>query len=119
MVNYYGAPEIDVRELAKRVRSEENFVLLDVREPWELNLACLRDKRLVVAPMSRLAQRGTEALPGEVRDKNTEIVVVCHHGARSAEVTAWLIRQGWSNVRSVAGGIEAYALCVDPSIGRY
>lgn len=119
MMNYYGAPEIDVHQLARKMQSKEDFILLDVRETWELNLVSLRDKRLVVAPMSRLAQRGPEALPAEVGDKNTEIVVVCHHGVRSAEVTAWLMRQGWSNVRSVAGGIDAYALSVDPSIGRY
>jgi rhodanese-related sulfurtransferase len=119
MVNYYGAPEINVHELSKKIQSEVDFVLLDVRETWEMNLAGLRDKRLVVAPMSRLVRGGMEALPGEVWDKNAEIVVVCHHGVRSAEVTAWLIRQGWSNVRSLAGGIEAYAFSIDPSVGRY
>lgn len=119
MVNYYGAPEISIHKLAEKVQSEEDFILLDVREAWELNLARLRDKRLVVAPMSRLARRGLEAIPVEARHKNAEIIVFCHYGVRSAEVTAWLVRQGWSNVRSLAGGIEAYALSVDPSIGRY
>jgi rhodanese-related sulfurtransferase len=119
MVNYYGTLEINVHELAKKIQSEEDFVLLDVRETWEMNLAGLRDRRLVVAPMSRLVQGGTETLPEEVWDKNAQIVVICHHGVRSAEVTAWLMRQGWFNVRSLAGGIEAYALSIDPSVGRY
>jgi rhodanese-related sulfurtransferase len=112
-------PEIGVQELARKLTANEDFVLLDVREAWELDHALIDDPHLKVAPMSRLAQLGVAALPEVVRDKRTEICVLCHAGVRSAEITAWLLGQGWTNVRSVGGGIEAYARLIDPSVGRY
>jgi rhodanese-related sulfurtransferase len=92
---------------------------LDVREAWELEHARLTGEQVVHAPMSQLARRGVFALPEEVKDRQREIVVVCHHGVRSAEVTAWLLRSGWQQVRSMVGGVDAYAAQVDPSIGKY
>jgi len=88
-------PEIDVHELARKLETEESFVLLDVREAWELNYALINDNRLKVAPMSRLSQLGVEALPDEARNKDVEILVMCHHGVRSANVAGWLLAQGW------------------------
>lgn len=120
-MNSSVVPEIDVHELARRLDSGELFVLLDVREAWELDHAMIVDKRLKVVPMSRLAQLGEEAIPEEVqnKDKDTEIMVMCHHGVRSAQVAQWLLGRGWMNVFSVRGGIAAYAQEVDDSIGRY
>jgi len=114
-----GIPEINVHELARKLQSDESFVLLDVREAWELDYALINDSRLKVAPLSRLSQLGVEALPEEVRDKDMEILVMCHHGIRSANVTEWLLAQGWTNVSSVRGGIADYSQSVDPSVGRY
>jgi len=111
--------EIGVEELAKRLRSADPFILLDVREEWELQLAKIEDARLLIAPMSELAQRGLEALPEPVQDKDAEIYVLCHQGVRSAQVTGWLAAQGWKNVSSVAGGINAYARSVDSEVGVY
>ncbi|MFQ5435920.1 MAG: rhodanese-like domain-containing protein, partial [Anaerolineae bacterium] len=67
-----------------------------------------------------LARQGMGALPTAVtQNKDTEIVVMCHHGIRSAQVVAWLRQQGWTNVWNMTGGIDAYATAVDPTIGRY
>lgn len=112
-------PEIDVHELARKLQSGDQFVLLDVREGWELDYALINDSRLKVAPMSRLAQLGVGALPEEVQQKDVEILVMCHHGVRSANATEWLRTQGWTRVFSVRGGIAAYSQEVDGSVGRY
>ena len=111
--------ELSVEQLAQRLRSKESFILLDVREAWELEHALIQDDRLRVVPMSRLAKMGLRALPDEMDDKTMEILVMCHHGARSLSATGWLREQGWSKAYSVRGGIAAYADRVDRSVGRY
>jgi rhodanese-related sulfurtransferase len=118
-MNSSEVPEIDVHELANRLSSEDAFVLLDVREAWELDHAMIVDSRLKVVPTSRLAQLGTSALPDEIKPKDAEIMVLCHHGVRSAQVTKWLFKRGWTNVVSVRGGIDAYAKQIDASVGKY
>ena len=112
-------PEIDVHELGQKLKSSQSFILLDVREGWELDCALIDDSRLKVVPTSRLAQLGAEALPDEVQSRDVEILVLCHHGVRSASVTEWMRAQGWTNVFSVRGGISEYARVVDGSIGKY
>ena len=114
-----GIPEIDVQELAQKLSADDDFILLDVREAWELDYALINDSRLKVAPMSRLAQLGIEALPDEMKDKDAEVLVMCHHGVRSARATEWLLSQGWKNVFSIRGGIADYSQKIDASIGRY
>jgi rhodanese-related sulfurtransferase len=118
-VSFSTVPEIDVYELGRKLSSGESFVLLDVREAWELDHAMIVDDRLKVVPVSRLAQLGVEAFPEEVRKKDAEILVLCHHGVRSANVTQWMVAQGWSNVASVHGGIAEYAQKIDGTVGRY
>jgi rhodanese-related sulfurtransferase len=119
MSNLTDIPEISVQETARKLRDGEIFIILDVREAWELERARLLVEQVIHSPMSQLARQGVYALPVEVEDKQQEIVVICHHGVRSAEVTAWLLRLGWQHVRSMAGGVEAYAALVDSSIGKY
>ena len=101
-------PEISVTELSQKLNSEEEFILLDVREPHELNLAKVSDSRLEVTPMSRMAREGTNALSDSAKAQDATIYVMCHHGNRSAQVTAWLAQQGWKNVFNVRGGIDEY-----------
>lgn len=117
-MNPYGVPGLSVQEVAQKRSDSEEFILLDVREPYELTYANLGSE-VLLAPLSALAQQGPQALPEEVLNKDVEIVVLCHHGNRSAQVTAWLRQQGWSNVYNMDGGIDAYAAQVDPTIGRY
>jgi len=112
-------PEITVTDLSERLKTEDKFILLDVRELSELNHARITDSRLEVTPMSRLAQEGTNVLPDSVRSQEVPVYVMCHHGNRSMQVTAWLAQQGWKNVFNVRGGIDEYARKVDQSVGFY
>ena len=112
-------PEITVTELSEKLRSDEKFILLDVRELTELDYAKLTDSRLEVTPMSRLAQEGADALSESVKAQIMPVYVLCHHGNRSMQVTMWLMQQGWKNVFNVRGGIDAYARQVDRSVGVY
>jgi rhodanese-related sulfurtransferase len=119
MPNPYGAPEISVQEVAQKLTQNESFVLLDVREAHELKSASMPQGSFTHLPLSDLAARLLDAIPAEMQAKEQEVVVLCHHGVRSAQVTAWLQQQGWTNVLSMAGGIDAYAQEVDPSVGSY
>lgn len=112
-------PEISVAQLAERLRTEDDFILLDVREEWELQAARLADSRLVVVPMSSLAQSGTRLLPPAAQSPDADLLIICHHGNRSGQVAAWLHSRGWTRVYSVAGGMDEYARQIDPSVGSY
>lgn len=112
-------PEITVIQLAEKLKSDEKFILLDVREPSELAQARVEDSRLEVTPLSRLASEGPAALSESVREQEIPVYIICHHGNRSMQVTAWLAKQGYKNVFNVRGGIDAYASQVDQSVGFY
>ncbi len=117
---FTSVPEITPQALAEKLKTTSGFILLDVREMWELNLARLDDPRLIVLPLSRLARERAAALPPALTaNPAAEVIVVCHHGVRSADVTAWLIHQGYPHVFSLRGGLDAYAAEVDPRIGVY
>jgi rhodanese-related sulfurtransferase len=111
--------EITVTELSEKLKSEDQFILLDVREPHELEYAKVSDSRLELTPMSRLAREGTKALSDSAKSHDATIYVICHHGNRSAQVTAWLAQQGWKNVFNIRGGIDEYARTIDQSVGFY
>ena len=112
-------PEITVKDLSDKLKSEDTFILLDVREQHELEFAKLEDRRLEVTPMSSLAREGTDAMSDAAKSQDATIYVMCHHGNRSAQVTAWLAQQGWKNVFNVRGGIDQYAREIDDSVGFY
>jgi rhodanese-related sulfurtransferase len=103
--------EISVEELAQWRASGKDFVLLDVREPFELSAASLADA--VHIPMRQIPARLHEL------DRNAQIAVLCHHGGRSAHVARFLAAQGFPNVHNIAGGIDAYAKRIDRSLPRY
>jgi rhodanese-related sulfurtransferase len=112
--------QLSVRELAQRAADAAAagtaLRLLDVREPWERALAALDDLPGVEAvgiPMATLPLRLAELAPTQ------PVVCLCHHGARSAQVVAFLMRQGWTDVYNLAGGIDAWSLQVDPGVPRY
>ena len=90
-------------------------VLLDVREPWEVQTASVEplDFDLVAIPMNEIPARLSE-LP-----QDRPIACLCHHGARSLRVAMFLAQQGYSDVANVAGGIDAWAREQDPGIPRY
>jgi len=118
MNNAYNVPELTVEQLAQRLEQGAALVLLDVREPVEMQMAQLGEE-VEVAPVSALIREGEEALPEVARDRDAQIVVYCHHGTRSAQVVAWLRQQGWSHVWNLTGGIDAYARRIDPTVGFY
>jgi rhodanese-related sulfurtransferase len=96
--------------LKSRLDAGERPVLLDVREPWEYDLARIEGSTLI--PMSRLEERFTELDPG------SETVVICHHGNRSSYVTQVLKHAGFEKVLNLEGGLDAYS-SVDESVPRY
>lgn len=90
-------------------------LVLDVREPWEVNAASVRPQgfELVAMPMHLVPVRLAE-LP-----QDRPIAVLCHHGGRSMQVAAFLERQGYGHVANIAGGIDAWSLQKDPGVPRY
>jgi rhodanese-related sulfurtransferase len=90
-------------------------LLLDVREPWELALAAIQVDGLntLHIPMNAVPDRLDEFGPSR------PIVCICHHGVRSAQVVAFLERQGLSSVYNLAGGIDAWSQHVDATVPRY
>jgi rhodanese-related sulfurtransferase len=90
-------------------------VLLDVREPWEVQTASVASEEfdVVAIPMNEIPARLAE-LP---RDR--PIACMCHHGARSQRVAMFLAHQGYTDVANVAGGIEAWSRERDPAVPRY
>lgn len=90
-------------------------LVLDVREPWELQTASIRADgfELVAMPMASIPARLNE-LPRE-----RPIACLCHHGGRSAQVCHFLHSQGYDEVVNLHGGIHAWSQEVDPSVPRY
>lgn len=119
MPNPYGAPEIEVQDVSEKLQNGDKFYIVDVREQNELAKVSLPLDNVVSLPVSEIASKGPASIPETIADKDTELVVMCHHGLRSAQVTVFLQQQGWTNVTSMAGGVNAYATVVDPTIGTY
>jgi rhodanese-related sulfurtransferase len=90
-------------------------VVLDVREPWEVQTACVNAQGfdLVTIPMHLIPPRLAEL------KRDQPIAVLCHHGARSMQVASFLVQQGFSHVANVAGGIHAWSLQVDATVPMY
>jgi rhodanese-related sulfurtransferase len=86
-------------------------VLLDVREPWEFELCHLEDSQHI--PMHLVPVRCAELNPDQ------DIVVICHHGARSFQVGMFLESRGFSAIYNLTGGVEAWATEVAPGMRRY
>jgi rhodanese-related sulfurtransferase len=112
-------PEITVQSLYHKIKTKEQFVILDVREYWEIEKVRLNDKRLIVLPLSQIVKKSLDAFPESAMNKESELTIMCHLGIRSAQVTSWLLMQGWTNVYSLQGGVDAYARHIDFSIGFY
>ena len=90
-------------------------VVLDVREPWELQTASVQ------APGFTLLAIPMNSVPDHLAELNPDqpIACLCHHGARSMRVAAYLAQQGFAHVANITGGIDAWAHECDPSIGYY
>jgi rhodanese-related sulfurtransferase len=103
--------EITPQDVKTRLDRNDRPVLVDVRDDWETKL-CRLENALHI-PMEELEFRAEEL------NQQDEIVVYCHHGVRSAAVADYLRRLGFTRVRNLAGGLDAWAATVDRSMRRY
>jgi rhodanese-related sulfurtransferase len=94
-----------------QIQSDRQPLMLDVREPWEVQICMLPGSRHI--PMREI--------PARVHDLpiDGEIVVICHHGNRSQHVASFLAQQGYESVYNLQGGIDAWAREIDTRMSRY
>lgn len=98
-------------QLAERLKNKEKFRLIDVREPQEYDVARIDAAELL--PLTRFNEWIDTLKPEE------EIVVMCHHGIRSANVCMFLVRNSFEKIYNLEGGIDSWSLEVDENIPRY
>lgn len=98
-------------QLDEQMKKGESFRLIDVREPVEFEIARIAGAELL--PLSRFSEWAHGLNPEE------KIVVICHHGIRSAQVCAVLAREGFDKLYNLAGGIDRWSQEVDPSVPQY
>jgi rhodanese-related sulfurtransferase len=103
--------EITPREVDALIASGEKFLFVDVREKWEHETA--RIDGAILIPLRQVPDN----LPNLAASR--EIILFCHHGMRSLDAAMWLREQGVDGARSMAGGIERWAIEVDPLVSRY
>ena len=111
-------PQIRPSDLAawmQAAKAQGQPIVLDVREPPELLAASVKpgDFAVTAIPMGAIPARLAELDPGQ------PVACLCHHGARSQRVAAFLVANGFSQVVNIAGGIDAWALELDPTVARY
>jgi rhodanese-related sulfurtransferase len=104
--------EITAEETQAKLKAGETMTLLDVREPWEYEAAHIEGSKHI--PMGDIPARANTEL-----DPDEHIVVVCHHGVRSMNVTAWLRQQGFEMAQSMRGGIDQWSRAIDPKVPVY
>ncbi|MDR4459758.1 MAG: rhodanese [Nitrospirales bacterium] len=102
---------ITVSELKARMDKGDKIFLLDVREPHEYSLAKIEGSVLI--PLGQVPHSLKQL------DPSAEIVAYCHKGMRSADAVGFLLQQGFSNVKNLIGGIEAWSIEIDQSVPRY
>jgi rhodanese-related sulfurtransferase len=108
--------QINVKELLLRLSSDDSQVqLIDVREPQEIEIASIEG--FINLPLSEFPT-WSEQIHSQL-DSETETLVLCHHGMRSQQMCQWLVSQGFTNVKNISGGIDAYSIIVDPSVPQY
>ena len=107
--------QITVEELARMRAAGDPVLLVDVRQPWENETAALPDSLLI--PLHELDERGSEV--AAAAPAGALVVAYCHHGVRSLSGAAILAGQGVAPVASLAGGIDAWSLRIDPALRRY
>jgi rhodanese-related sulfurtransferase len=105
--------QISVRVLAQELAAGKVVYLIDVRQPWEHKLASLAESVLI--PLGELASRIHEVKP----PAGAKLVTYCHHGVRSMTAAGILARNGFDQVFSLAGGIDAWSREIDAGVQRY
>lgn len=108
--------ETDVETLAQRLATDlDSLQLIDVREPHELEMASI--PQFINLPLSQFPAWSASIC--NQFDPTVETVVMCHLGMRSAQMCQWLMSQGFTNVKNLAGGIDAYSRQIDSSVPLY
>jgi adenylyltransferase/sulfurtransferase len=102
---------ITVSELKARMDKGDKIFLLDVREPHEYSMAKIEGSVLI--PLGQVPHSLKQL------DPSAEIVAYCHKGMRSADAVGFLLQQGFSNVKNLIGGIDAWSIEIDQSVPRY
>jgi len=103
--------EITVQELKERLGRQNKMQLIDVREPTEFEICNLGGELIPLGELSKQASRIRRDIP---------VVVICHHGFRSAQAINYLTqRLGYENLLNLKGGIHAWATQIDPSMTVY
>jgi sulfur-carrier protein adenylyltransferase/sulfurtransferase len=105
-----GVPQMSVTDLKSRLDAGEDLLILDVREPFEYQIANIGGKLI---PQGEVPQRLSEL------DRDREIVVHCKSGGRSQRIAEFLTQSGYSKVSNLAGGILAWADQIDPRVPKY
>ena len=105
--------EIDCQAVKAKLDAEDQFLFIDCRETSEYE--AVRIEGTTLLPMSELAERVGE-LDGH---RDSEIIIHCHHGGRSLRVANWLRQQGFSTAQSMVGGIDVWAVEIEPGMLRY
>ena len=106
-----GVPTISVLELKQKITGKSEMMILDVREPFEFDIARIEGATLI--PLNQLADRLHELTPEK------QIIAVCKSGARSAHAVQLLQRSGFSKAYNLEGGVDAWADQIDPSMQKY
>jgi len=106
-----GVPTISVKELKAKMDSGEEFTLIDVREPFEYDIARIPAARLI--PLGEL-ETHIEELP-----RTGTLVLQCHSGGRSEHAARLLREAGFDNALNLEGGIDAWSVQIDPAVPRY
>lgn len=102
---------ITVKELKAKQDAQEKFRLIDVREPDEYRICSIPGAEL--KPLGQIPQ-WMQGL-----DKSEEIILQCHHGMRSQQACFFLAKNGFTKVKNLTGGIDAWSVQIDPSVPRY
>ena len=110
-----------VERLQEIIKANEinQYQLVDVREENELDLAKLKIEGVVNLPLSLAGQWTQQIIRGEILDLEKPVLCLCHHGVRSMKMASFLVQNEFESVYNIEGGIAAYAVEVDPSIGFY
>ena len=106
-----AAMEVTVFDLRDKLAAKQPVVILDVRQPWEVEIGAIEGSRFI--PLHELPGRLAEL------DQQAEIITVCHRGGRATQATRFLQANGFAGARTLTGGIDAWSVEIDPAVERY